>query len=157
MGSRKCTPYGLRIAERLASSLARVGLTVVSGLARGIDAAAHEGALSGGTCAVVAGGVDIVYPPENAALHERIAKEGCIVSEMPLGQQPQARHFPRRNRIISGLARGVVVVEAAEGPTRLIARTVNRYDWAALSPLIAALVAPAETVTVLVFGLDVIW
>jgi DNA processing protein len=96
------------------------GLVVASGLARGIDTAAHEGSLPGGTCAVVAGGVDNIYPPENATLYERIRNEGCIVSEMPLGQSPQARHFPRRNRIISGLSRGVVIVEAAEGSGSLI-------------------------------------
>jgi DNA processing protein len=100
--------------------LADAGLVVASGLARGIDAAAHEGALRGGTVAVVAGGVDIVYPPENAELHERVRAEGCIVSEMGLGVQPQARHFPRRNRIISGLSRGVVIVEASEGSGSLI-------------------------------------
>jgi DNA processing protein len=89
-------------------------------MARGIDAAAHEGALASGTCAVVAGGVDNIYPPENAKLYDAICAQGCIVSEMPFGQAPQARHFPRRNRIISALARGVVVVEAAEGSGSLI-------------------------------------
>ena len=88
-------------------------------MARGIDTAAHEGALASGTCAVVAGGIDIVYPPENAALYERIKAEGASFPRWPLGQPPQARHFPRRNRIISGLARGVVV-EAAEGSGSLI-------------------------------------
>ncbi|HEX4303935.1 MAG TPA: DNA-processing protein DprA [Rhizomicrobium sp.] len=120
VGARNASALGRKFANTLARDLAEAGLVVVSGLARGIDAAAHEGALSGGTCAVVAGGVDVIYPPENKALHERIAQEGCIVSEMPLGQQPQARHFPRRNRIISGLARGVVVVEAAVGSGSLI-------------------------------------
>jgi DNA processing protein len=120
VGARNASALGRKLAGTLARDLAQAGLVVVSGLARGIDAAAHEGALAGGTCAVVAGGVDIVYPPENAQLHERIRAEGCIVSEMPLGQAPQARHFPRRNRIISGLARGIVVVEAAEGSGSLI-------------------------------------
>ncbi|HXC55502.1 MAG TPA: DNA-processing protein DprA [Rhizomicrobium sp.] len=120
VGARNASALGRRLANTLARDLAGAGLVVVSGLARGIDAAAHDGALAGGTCAVVAGGVDVVYPPENAELHRRIAREGCIVSEMPLGQTPQARHFPRRNRIISGLARGVVVVEAAEGSGSLI-------------------------------------
>src|SRR5213075_3068533 len=87
---------------------------------RGIDAAAHEAALETGTCAVLAGGVDNIYPPENAALYQRIRAEGAIVSEMPVGQAPQARHFPRRNRIVSGLSRGVIVVEAAEGSGSLI-------------------------------------
>jgi DNA processing protein len=89
-------------------------------MARGIDTAAHEGALTGGTCAVVAGGIDYVYPPENANLYERLRKEAVIISEMPVGLVPQARHFPRRNRIISAVARGVVVVEAAEGSGSLI-------------------------------------
>ncbi len=120
VGARNASALGRKLANTLARDLAESGLVVVSGLARGIDAAAHEGALNGGTCAVVAGGVDVVYPPENKALHESIARQGCIVSEMPLGLQPQARHFPRRNRIISGLARGVVVVEAAVGSGSLI-------------------------------------
>jgi DNA processing protein len=120
VGARNASALGRRFANTLARELSEAGLVVVSGLARGIDAAAHEGALAGSTCAVVAGGVDVIYPPENAALYERIRTEGCIVSEMPLGLAPQARHFPRRNRIISGLSRGVVVVEAAEGSGSLI-------------------------------------
>jgi DNA processing protein len=92
----------------------------VSGLARGIDAAAHEAALDSGTVAVVAGGIDIVYPPENQALYDAIRERGVIVSEMRLSEAPQARHFPRRNRLISGLSRGVVVVEAAERSGSLI-------------------------------------
>ena len=120
VGARNASALGRRFAGTLARDLGTAGLVVASGLARGIDAAAHEGALSSGTCAVVAGGVDTIYPPENAKLYEAIRAEGCIVSEMPLGQAPAARHFPRRNRIISGLARGVVVVEAAEGSGSLI-------------------------------------
>jgi DNA processing protein len=120
VGARNASALGRKLAQILARDLAQAGLVVVSGMARGIDAAAHEGALEKGTCAVVAGGVDIVYPPENQDLYERIRAEGCIVSEMPLGRTPQARHFPRRNRIISGLARGVVVVEAAESSGSLI-------------------------------------
>jgi len=120
VGARNASALGRKFANTIARDLADTELVVVSGLARGIDAAAHEGALAGGTVAVVAGGVDIVYPPENAALHERIRAEGCIVSEMGLGVQPQARHFPRRNRIISGLSRGVVIVEASEGSGSLI-------------------------------------
>jgi len=120
VGARNASALGHKLAGALARDLSGEGLVVASGLARGIDTAAHEGALAGGTCAVVAGGVDNIYPPENAPLYERIRSEGCIVSEMPLGQSPQARHFPRRNRIISGLSRGVVVVEAAEGSGSLI-------------------------------------
>ena len=120
VGARNASALGRKFANRIAADLGAENLIVVSGLARGIDAAAHEGALVTGTCAVVAGGLDVIYPPENEALYHRIRSEGVVVSEMPLGQQPQARHFPRRNRIISGMARGVVVVEAATGSGSLI-------------------------------------
>jgi DNA processing protein len=120
VGARNASALGRKLAETLAAALSEAGLVVVSGMARGIDTAAHEGALKSGTVAVVAGGVDIIYPPENRPLYERLRREGAVVSEMPLGEQPQARHFPRRNRIISGLTRGVVVVEAAEGSGSLI-------------------------------------
>ncbi len=120
VGARNASALGRKFAGQLAADLGRAGFVVASGLARGIDAAAHEAALAWGTCAVVAGGIDIVYPPENAKLYERITADGVVVAEMPLGQSPQARHFPRRNRIISGLSRGVVVVEAAEGSGSLI-------------------------------------
>ncbi len=120
VGARNASALGRKLAQMLAFALGEAGLAVVSGMARGIDTAAHEGALKHGTIAVVAGGVDIIYPPENKGLYDRLIAEGAIVSEMPLGEQPQARHFPRRNRIISGLTRGVVVVEAAEGSGSLI-------------------------------------
>jgi DNA processing protein len=120
VGARNASALGRKLAERMAADLGAANLVVASGLARGIDTAAHEGSLATGTCAVLAGGIDIVYPPENAALYERIKAQGAIVSEMPPGQAPQARHFPRRNRIISGLSRGVVIVEAAEGSGSLI-------------------------------------
>jgi DNA processing protein len=120
VGARNASALGRKFAGALASELTEASLVVVSGMARGIDTAAHEGALAGGTCAVVAGGIDYVYPPENAKLYDRLRAEGVIVSEMAVGLVPQARHFPRRNRIISGLSRGVVVVEAAEGSGSLI-------------------------------------
>jgi DNA processing protein len=120
VGARNASALGRKFASELSGGLGNAGLVVVSGLARGIDTAAHEGALATGTVAVLAGGVDDIYPPENARLYERIAQDGAVVSEMPAGQKPQAKHFPRRNRIISGLARGVVVVEAAEGSGSLI-------------------------------------
>lgn len=113
VGARNASANGQRIAERLATELAHT-LVVISGLARGIDAAAHQGALSSGrTVAVVAGGLDIPYPAENADLQRRVAENGAVVAEAPLGTAPQARHFPRRNRIVAGLSLGVVVVEAA--------------------------------------------
>lgn len=121
VGARNASAAGRRIAEELAEALARAGVVVTSGLARGIDAAAHEGALRGGrTVAVVAGGLDQPYPPEHAALQARIAEAGAVVSEAPLGAAPLARHFPRRNRIVAGLALGVVVVEAAPRSGSLI-------------------------------------
>jgi DNA processing protein len=120
VGARNASALGRKLATTLAAALGETGLVVVSGMARGIDTAAHEGALTSGTVAVVAGGVDIVYPPENRSLYDRLRNEGAVVSEMALGEQPQARHFPRRNRIISGMTRGVVVVEAAEGSGSLI-------------------------------------
>ncbi len=114
VGGRNASANGQRMAETLAEELATAGLTVISGLARGIDAAAHAGALrSGRTVAAVAGGLDTPYPPEHADLQRRIAEGGAVVSETPLGTVPQSRHFPRRNRIIAGLALGVVVIEAA--------------------------------------------
>ncbi len=120
VGARNASALARKFADMLSRDLGFAGLVVVSGLARGIDAAAHEAALAVGTVAVVAGGVDIVYPPENDKLYAAIRNQGAIVSEMRLGEAPQARHFPRRNRIISGLSRGVVVVEAAEKSGSLI-------------------------------------
>jgi DNA processing protein len=118
VGARNASGNGQKIARELAHGLAAAGWCVVSGLARGIDGAAHQGALAagpdkGGTIAVVAGGVDNIYPQENAALRERILVGGLVLSEMPPGFKPRDIHFPRRNRIISGLSKGVVVVEAA--------------------------------------------
>jgi DNA processing protein len=115
VGARNASASGRRFAEDLAEAMARAGLAVVSGLARGIDAAAHLGALRGGrTIAAVAGGLDQPYPPQNAALQARIAAEGgAVLAEAPLGTAPLARHFPRRNRIVAGLGLGVVVIEAA--------------------------------------------
>jgi DNA processing protein len=122
VGARNASANGRMLAHNLANELAAHGLLVVSGLARGIDAAAHEGALAAGapTVAVIASGVDVAYPSEHAALMERIAATGAIVSERPLGAVPQARHFPRRNRLISGLCLGIVVVEAAPQSGSLI-------------------------------------
>lgn len=120
VGARNASAAAIRFARGLAVDLAAAGTVVVSGLARGIDAAAHIGALDGGTVGVIAGGLDIVYPPENAELHERMFAQGLVVAEQPFGTEPQARHFPRRNRIISGLSLGVVIVEAAPKSGSLI-------------------------------------
>ena len=112
VGARVASAAGQRFARGLASELGQGGHVIVSGLARGIDAAAHEGALPTGTVAVLGGGVDDIYPPEHAGLYRRIAETGCVVSESEPGRTAVARDFPRRNRIISGLSRAVVVVEA---------------------------------------------
>jgi DNA processing protein len=112
VGAREASAAGQRMAGALAAALGAGGYIVVSGLARGIDAAAHKGALASGTVAVLAGGVDSVWPPQNADLYEAIREKGCIVSERPIGYEGRAPDFPRRNRLISGLSLGVVVVEA---------------------------------------------
>ena len=113
VGARNASGAGTRFARELAAGLAAAELVVVSGLARGIDTAAHWGALEGGTIGVIAGGLDVAYPPEAADLQAQIGERGLIVAEQPFGTQPQARHFPRRNRIIAGLCAGTVVVEGA--------------------------------------------
>ena len=120
VGARNASANGVRLTRRIAGELGEKGLIVVSGLARGIDAAAHEGSLETGTIAVTAGGIDVVYPAQNEELHRRITDSGAILTEIAFGIQPQARHFPRRNRIISGLALGVLVVEAAPRSGSLI-------------------------------------
>jgi DNA processing protein len=120
VGARNASSLGTRMARKLAEGLTDAGYVVVSGLARGIDTAAHLAALDGGTIAVQAGGVDVIYPRENATLADDISKTGLRLSEIAIGTQPQARHFPRRNRIISGIARAVVVVEAAARSGSLI-------------------------------------
>jgi DNA processing protein len=120
VGARNASSLGTRMARTLAHDLGEAGFVIVSGLARGIDAAAHQAALAYGTIAVQAGGVDVMYPAENTALANDIAQQGLRLSEQPMGLQPTARHFPSRNRIISGLARATVVVEAAAKSGSLI-------------------------------------
>ncbi|MBB4632492.1 DNA-processing protein DprA [Sphingosinicella soli] len=120
VGARNASAAAIRFARGLASDLAAANIVVVSGLARGIDAAAHSGAITGGTIGVIAGGIDNIYPPENAELYAALYERGLVVAEQPIGTEPQARHFPRRNRLISGLSAGIVVVEAAPRSGSLI-------------------------------------
>ncbi|MEJ2313546.1 MAG: DNA-processing protein DprA [Nitrospirota bacterium] len=122
VGSRKSTPYGVTVAERMSAELSEMGFTVVSGLARGIDTAAHRGCLSAGgrTLGVLGSGIDVPYPPENKGLMEKVADSGCVVSEFPPGTPPNRENFPRRNRLISGLSMGVIVVEAGTKSGALI-------------------------------------
>jgi len=122
VGSRHCSEYGLYVSEKISRELAAHDITVVSGMARGIDSSAHKGALAGGgkTIAVLGCGVDICYPPENRALYAKIIKNGCVMSESPPATQPLAGNFPARNRIISGLSEAVVVIEATEKSGSLI-------------------------------------
>jgi DNA processing protein len=122
VGSRKTSPYGRAMTERVSQELASRGVTIVSGMARGIDSVAHQGAISAGgrTIAVLGCGVDVVYPPENRDLFRDIIDHGAVLSEFPMGSPPEGSHFPKRNRIISGLSMGVVVVEAGQRSGSLI-------------------------------------
>jgi DNA processing protein len=122
VGSRHATLYGIRVARMLAEELSLLGFTIVSGMARGIDRVAHEGALAAGgrTLAVLGCGLDVAYPSDHTELRAQVAAAGAVLTELPLGSPPLAAHFPRRNRILSGLSLGVVVVEAAEGSGSLI-------------------------------------
>ena len=120
VGARNASAAACRFARGLAHELGREGVAVVSGLARGIDSAAHDGSIEAGTIAVIAGGIDVAYPPENAVRQQDIAERGLVIAEMPPGTEPRARHFPYRNRIIAGVAVGTVVVEAAPRSGSLI-------------------------------------
>ena len=127
VGARNASAAGTRFARQLALDLAEADYVVVSGLARGIDAAAHAAALDRGTIAVVAGGVDVPYPPDHADLMARIVSQGLMIAEQPPGVEPQARHFPRRNRIIAGLSAGTIVVEGAPKSGSLITARIAAY------------------------------
>lgn len=126
VGARNASAAACRFARQIAQALGEAGVLVVSGLARGIDTAAHQGSIGNGTAAVIASGIDIAFPPENAGLQEEIARRGLLIAEQPPGREPLARHFPSRNRIIAGMALGTVVVEAAPRSGSLItARLAN--------------------------------
>ena len=122
VGSRYATPYGKSAAQNIAEGLASMGLTIVSGMARGIDSISHMGALqqTGRTLAVLGSGIDVIYPPESRGLYERIQNAGAVLSEFALGTPPNRENFPQRNRVISGLSLGVIVIEAAKGSGTLI-------------------------------------
>ena len=120
VGSRQASAAGIKLTGQFASVLGQAGFIIASGLARGIDGAAHETAMDTGTVAVLAGGIDIIYPPEHAQLYRRISEYGCLITEMPPGYTPRAQDFPRRNRIISGVALGVVIIEAAKRSGTLV-------------------------------------
>ena len=141
VGTRTPTPYGIIVAERFTAALARLGLTIVSGLARGIDTVAHESALRAGgrTVAVIGSGIDVIYPAENRALSSRAAEQGALASEYMMGAKPDAVNFPRRNRIISGIALGTLIVESGvEGGAMITATTAldqNREVFAIPSAL----------------------
>ncbi|MEM1360548.1 MAG: DNA-processing protein DprA [Pseudomonadota bacterium] len=120
VGARNASGLGERTARMLATGLSEAGFVVVSGMARGIDGVAHDAALEKGTAAVLAGGIDVVYPRQNDGLYKHIAEKGVLISEQPMGLPPQARHFPTRNRLISGMARGLIVIEAASRSGSLI-------------------------------------
>lgn len=120
IGARNASSLGLRMARGMSAGLGEAGCTIVAGLARGVDTAAHNAGLPTGTIAVMAGGVDVIYPAENVVLAAQIAEMGALISEQPPGTEPAARHFPTRNRIVSGLSRAVVVIEAAHRSGTLI-------------------------------------
>ena len=120
VGSRNASLNGRKMAEQLASDLGKNGFMIASGMARGIDASAHKASMATGTIAVMAGGVDVVYPEENRQLYEQVRETGALISDQPLGCEPRAQMFPRRNRLISGLSLGVIVVEAAKQSGSLI-------------------------------------
>jgi DNA processing protein len=143
VGSRKYSPYGEAVTQKISGELAAAGFTVISGMARGIDTFAHRSALSSGgrTIAVLGSGLDVFYPAENKGLMEKIAASGCVMSEFPLGTRPNRENFPRRNRLISGLSMGVLVVEAAEESGSLITASIaleqNREVFAVPGNIIA--------------------
>jgi len=148
VGSRKPTPYGAAVAHGMAKELSAIGLTVVSGLARGIDTAAHTGALiSGRTIAVMGSGLDVPYPPENKGLMERISADGFVMTEFPPGTKPLKENFPRRNRLISGLSMGVLIVEAGADSGALITARHARAQGKEVFSVPGNISSPASTGT----------
>ena len=120
VGARNASPGTCQFARQLSFELGQMELSVVSGVAGGIDTAAHVGSIDSGTVAIIAGGIDVVYSPESRALQDRIAERGLLIAEQPLGTEPRARHFPYRNRVIAGVSAGTVVIEAAPKSGSLI-------------------------------------
>ena len=147
VGTRRATAYGREITERLAGDLARNGITVVSGLARGIDHVAHRAALEAGgrTIAVQACGLDVVYPAEHLGLAQQIVKQGALISDYPLGTRPRPEFFPRRNRIMSGVSLGVLVVEAPEGSGALITTSLAMEQNREVFAVPGSILTPAST------------
>ncbi|MDD4876943.1 MAG: DNA-processing protein DprA [Dehalococcoidales bacterium] len=149
VGSRRATIYGKQVAEEMATDLAQSKITVVSVLARGIDAIAHNSALEAGgrTIAIFASGLDIVYPGENSKLARRIMEQGALISEYPLGTKPRAENFPRRNRIMSGLSLGVIVIEAAESSGALITANMALEQNREVFAIPGSILSPASSGT----------
>ncbi len=149
VGTRQPTIYGRQVAEEMAAGLASSRITVVSGLAKGIDAIAHNAALAAGgrTLAVVGGGLDVIYPPENTDLAKRIVECGALISEYPPGTRPRPENFPRRNRILSGLCLGVLVVEAGEGSGALITSMLALEQNREVFAVPGSILSPASTGT----------
>ena len=135
VGARNASSLGTRMSRFLATTLGEEGYVICSELARGVDTAAHAASIGTGTISVLGGGVDVIYPAENAQLTRQIRENGLLISEQPMGTQPQARHFPVRNRLISGLSQAIVVIEAAAKSGSLITAKLHQRILASLSPL----------------------
>lgn len=152
VGARNASLNGKKLAQSYARELGKQGYNVVSGMARGIDTAAHEGSMLSGTIAVLAGGIDHIYPPENKNLYDEISDKGVLIAEAPFGTIPQASSFPRRNRLISGLSLGVVIVEAAMKSGSLITARFALEQGREVFAILALLSTPVVTGRIILFG-----